>query len=685
MRMRHVFLLSLALGSALGILSVGMAARQYASEWRTARTVEQDVQTLIAALAVPQALNLERAFINPLLQSPEPATPAQIVTVQARVDAVEAAIAATMALVSDPAERSALTAFADQLHQVRAGALTAAAGPAAAREPTVVASFVPRMFALQEQTRHVALGLVRRIEANSATVGKPSRLASLAWDMRDFAGRQASTLIRSVGLRDTMLGAPAETIAIYKGQLDRMWLDMQDIAVELSSPPVTQAVEAVRQDFWAKGGESYATYVVPNRGRAVDQSAGALLTAMLPVLDGILPVRDAALAEAARASAAAAAAAGLRFGLSGSLALLAVAAIGASTWWFERRLVRPARSMTGAILALAAGDTHVVVPGKARRDELGQMATALETLRTNALAASVAQEERQAAQNHEARRSAEIAAMCRDFDAASSAIVGTLTTASGGMRDKVGSMATVASETEARAASVAAAAGQSSSAVQSVAAAAKQMSATLAEIARRVGQSAEVTARAVEAAGQTDSVIRALSAATDKVGEVVGLISSIASQTNLLALNATIEAARAGEAGKGFAVVASEVKALAGQTARATEDIGNQVVQMRAATQTAVSAIESISATVTEAGTIASSIAAAVEQQDSATAEIARNVLHAAAGTNHVTATIDEVRRTAIIAGQAAADVTGAAHTLSEQSEELARTVDAFVIRVRAA
>lgn len=127
-----------------------------------------------------------------------------------------------------------------------------------------------------------------------------------------------------------------------------------------------------------------------------------------------------------------------------------------------------------------------------------------------------------------------------------------------------------------------------------------------------------------------------------------------------------IEAAGAGDAGKGFAVVASEVKALAGQTARATEEIGNPVVQMRAATQTAVSAIGSISATVSEAGTIATSIAAAVEQQDSATAEIARNVQHAAAGTNDVTANIEDVRRTAVVTGEAAVDVTGAAHTLSD-------------------
>ena len=180
-------------------------------------------------------------------------------------------------------------------------------------------------------------------------------------------------------------------------------------------------------------------------------------------------------------------------------------------------------------------------------------------------------------------------------------------------------MAGTADQASGRAAQVSAAAGEASASVQTVAASAEELTASIGEISRQVSQSTGITAKAVEDAKRTQEIVLALAEGSRRIGEVVGLITGIAGQTNLLALNATIEAARAGDAGKGFAVVASEVKNLASQTAKATEEIKPQIVQIQQATESAVAAIEAIAGRIDEVSAIATTIAAAVEQQSGAT------------------------------------------------------------------
>jgi methyl-accepting chemotaxis protein len=221
--------------------------------------------------------------------------------------------------------------------------------------------------------------------------------------------------------------------------------------------------------------------------------------------------------------------------------------------------------------------------------------------------------------------------------------------------------------------------------VQTVAAAAEELTASIHEISRQVAQSAKITGKAVDDARRTDTIVRALADGAQKIGDVVQLITGIAAHTNLLALNATIEAARAGDAGKGFAVVASEVKSLAGQTAKATEEIGAQIRQIQDATGEAVQAINAIGTTIEEVNVIASNIAAAVEEQGAATAEIARNVQQTAASTQKVTVTIASVSQAANDTGAAAGQVLSAAGGLSQQASQLTNEVNDFVAGVRAA
>jgi methyl-accepting chemotaxis protein len=211
------------------------------------------------------------------------------------------------------------------------------------------------------------------------------------------------------------------------------------------------------------------------------------------------------------------------------------------------------------------------------------------------------------------------------------------------------------------------------------------MSASVTEISRQVHDSSRIAGEAVRQAERTDARINELSLAAGRIGDVVKLITEIAEQTNLLALNATIEAARAGESGRGFAVVASEVKALAAQTAKATDEISVQINGMQAATLDSVEAIKEISTTISRIADIASTIAATVEEQGAATAEIARNVSEAAKGTAEVAEKITQVNRGASATGSASAQVLASARSLSKESGSLKTEVENFLSTVRAA
>ena len=352
-----------------------------------------------------------------------------------------------------------------------------------------------------------------------------------------------------------------------------------------------------------------------------------------------------------------------------------------------RGIIGPLSGLTSGMKELAGGNFGVVLPGLERKDEVGDMAQAVETFKVKAAEKAREEAEAKAAQDQIAakQRKADMIKLADTFESAVGEIVETVSSASTELEASAGTLTSTAARAQELTTMVASASEEASTNVQSVASATEEMASSVNEISRQVQDSARMANEAVGQARQTNDRVSELSRAAARIGDVVELINTIAGQTNLLALNATIEAARAGEAGRGFAVVASEVKALAEQTAKATGEIGQQITSIQAATHESVGAIQEISTTIEKLSEISSAIAAAVEEQGAATQEISRNVQQAAQGTQEVSSNITNVQRGAAETGSASSQVLSSAQSLSSESNRLKLEVDRFLATVRAA
>ncbi len=393
-------------------------------------------------------------------------------------------------------------------------------------------------------------------------------------------------------------------------------------------------------------------------------------------------------AELAKAKAEADASAGWATTLLVSAAMAGLlAALAAAFAIVHFGLARPLASLVSVLRRMAEGEVDANIEEAARRDEIGQVGKAVDGIK-----AMVA---RKAAEEAEVKHAADEAAaagrrrtmieLADGFEQAVGGIVGLVSASATELQATSATMTATATETATQSTTVAAAAEQAASNVATVAAASEELGSSVQEIGRQVQGSASLAQAAVGEADQTAQLVGELTAAVARIGDVVTMISSIASQTNLLALNATIEAARAGEAGRGFAVVAAEVKELAGQTARATDEIGGHIGRIQGVTGQAVSAIGSITTRIREINDVASSIAAAVEQQGAATQEIVRNVAQAATGPSEVTGNIAGVAQASEDTGAAAAQVLSSSGELSRHAERLSAEMARFLATVRAA
>ncbi|HWA41950.1 MAG TPA: methyl-accepting chemotaxis protein, partial [Hypericibacter adhaerens] len=366
-------------------------------------------------------------------------------------------------------------------------------------------------------------------------------------------------------------------------------------------------------------------------------------------------------------------------------ALLFLAAVGVVLGMIRVSVIRPLRKMTGAMQQLAGGNHEVAIDRAESKDEVGEMARALVVFRENAIKAKALEAEQLAESERRLKRQQAVEALTKDFDAAISGRLSSVSQAAHELETTASTLSHQADETNAQAGEVAQSATTATENSQTVAAATEELAASSREIASQTDQTTATAERAVNEAGQAQKIVDELSKVSRDVGGVIQFITEIASQTNLLALNATIEAARAGEAGKGFAVVANEVKQLAGQTAKATDEIGAKLQAVDSATREATGVMKRLATIIAEINASSGVIAEAVKQQGSATAEISRNVQEAATRTGQVSTSMADVTKSAEVTKSASTALLSSSSALTRQAADLKAEIDSFLAKIRAA
>ncbi len=365
--------------------------------------------------------------------------------------------------------------------------------------------------------------------------------------------------------------------------------------------------------------------------------------------------------------------------------LLMAIVTAAVTFCSVRLITRPLKRLTGVMSELAGGKLAIDIPYAGRADEVGAVAAALLVFKASMTEAAQLSRDQTAAQRVMEDRTVQLDQLLQGFEAKIGVMVASLASGSTELEATAKSMSLTAKQAFGQAATVASAAAEASVGMQTAAAATEVLSTSINQIDVQLSRSSDIAQRAEADALRTDQIVRALSGGAEQIGQVVGLIDTIASRTQLLALNAGIEAARAGKAGLGFAVVAGEVKSLAGQTATATRKIATQIAQIQDATNEAVDAIQEITSTIKEMGDISLDIAAAIKEQATATAEIASTVHQTAQSGQQVTSNIDGVRHAALETGATAEHVLAASGGLTQQADLLTFEVDRFIYDIRAA
>ena len=563
----------------------------------------------------------------------------------------------------------------------------AMAQPKASRRPTLAKEYMETTQGLLTTLDKLSGTLAANVNHQDAAIDQLLAIKQTAWLLRNTAG-EASLLI-SNGLGHGK--ATAETRlnhTKFSGGADAAWNALELAAAGMQLPSaLSSAMAATKKayfepEYLALRERLLAALI---SGEKPELTANQWSPLTVGRLSSAVNVAEAAL-EAARDHTVVQYSSAQR-----TLVMQLVLLVGAVALTFGAlmvvtgRVIKPLHNMRDAMLKVAAGDLTVDTGYAARQDEIGALAGALETFKQQAEdKVRIEAQERERNAGAMTRQKA-IESYVGEFETLVRQTLDRLGDASGQMRTTSDGLSTVSRQTNTRVQVAEKASSEASMSVETVAAASEQLSASINDISQQAAHAAGIASRAVSQARETDGTVQGLATSASRIGEVVGLINSIAAQTNLLALNATIEAARAGEAGRGFAVVASEVKSLASQTAKATEEISEQISEIQKVAGDAIDAIKGIGGIIGEVNEVATAIAAAVQEQGAATQEITRSTQFAAQGTKNVSDNISGVKTDADAAAAAADDVKHASETLETQSKQLGTQVTEFLGKIRAA
>jgi methyl-accepting chemotaxis protein len=682
----------LSLSAVGGGLAAYIAATKYQTMGRVS-TAQGRLEVVRTIGDIPRYLNPERGFVTNILFGTAAVDPKQRAELDklrkqtdGAVDKMEQVRKNSVGALDDGAEIAArIEELKTRFSALRAAMDKAIEGAVDARRDAAK-TIVADNSAFNTIVTTLLREQVRKMANLNGEAYRQASYANVAWTLRDIGGLNGSIHKSIVGAKRVATEAERIELGRSQGRTDQALASLLELRGNPATPAnVAKALDQLQEAYVERFGKELKLVQAGALSGQYEHDVDTFYVESQLGLASVIVVREALYdnAEALLASAYSDAQISFLVALLGLAAVIAASA--GLVVMVRRRICRPIVDITASMSRLAGGDAVAEIPASDRDDEIGAMAAAVQVFKDNMIKADRLAAEQAAENDTKMRRAHVLDDLTKAFESRVGELVQGLSASSATMESTARSMSSTATTTNRQAGVVADASEQTSSNVQMVASATEELTSSITEISRQVAQSAQISARAVEDARRTGDTAQSLAAGAQKIGDVVTLIQNIAAQTNLLALNATIEAARAGEAGRGFAVVASEVKSLAGQTAKATTEISEQVAAIQGASDQTVAAIRNVVDVITEIDQIGAAIAAAIEEQGSATKEIARNVQEAAHGTQNVTSNISGVQQAANETGAAATQVLGAAEGLSQQSKDLASQVNRFLADVRAA